>query len=41
MTVSPSYGACPVAAYTSVAPSENTSLAGEAWVASLACSGAM
>ena len=41
MVVSPWYGACPVAAYSSSEPSENTSLAGPVLRASLACSGAM
>src|SRR5262245_43305587 len=41
MTVSPWYGACPVAAYSSVAPSEKTSLAPDACRVSRACSGAM
>ena len=39
--VSPLYGGWPVAAYSSVAPSENTSLAGDTCRMSLACSGAM
>ena len=39
--MAPEYGGCPVAANSSVAPSEYTSLATDAALVSLACSGAM